>query len=305
MRLYIYSENNIMKRIFIFFIFIFIQFNLIAQFKGIWEGKDRIVFFEEQENNQYKISIILKEYYGWYYDRTSEPDNYNEREPRTINAGTTKESVHLKVNILPAETTDTFILEMIYSKSQKNYVPVFLKDDSMYLDFYTKETSDNENYTFWKGNSVSKGIMVSPQITAENISGCIIDGDKIYNIRYWKSKMDFSSESASVKYENSEYLIPKHIYCSDTNYSCVSGRSKNVRNVQPPLDFDSTNYIFNQNQTVFTKNTEPYLKRIKDKETFEQLMEIINTANSRRKPAPKPVFPVTFPKYIEENFNSK
>lgn len=293
----IYSENKNMKRFIVFLFLIFIQINLFAQFKGIWEGKDRLVYFEEQEENKYKISIILKEYYNWYYDRTSEPSNYNEKEPRTINAGTTKEPVHIDVNITPAETDDTFMIEITFSKSQKNYVPVFINDNKMYLNFYTKQQNEDEEtaYTFWKGNSVSKGIMVSQQITAENITGFIVDEDKIYDIRYWKSKMDYSPEPVSVKFQDSEYFIPKHIFSGDTNYSCVSGRSKNVRNVQPPLEFNEENFTYNKDKTVFAKDSLPYLTKITDKETFEDLMQIINEANSRRKPDPTPLFPVRFP----------
>ena len=48
--------------------------------KGIWEGKDRFVFFEnaaDDENPQFVI--VLKEYYDWYYDRAAEPADYSKK----------------------------------------------------------------------------------------------------------------------------------------------------------------------------------------------------------------------------------
>ena len=36
---------------------------------------------------------------------------------------------------------------------------------------------------------------------------------------------------------------------------------------------------------------EPYLTKLADKSTFEDLMKIVKEGNSRRKPDPKPLFP--------------
>ena len=40
--------------------------------QGIWEGKDRFVYFDNATDDENpEFVIILKEYYGWYYDRAA------------------------------------------------------------------------------------------------------------------------------------------------------------------------------------------------------------------------------------------
>ena len=50
-------------------------------------------------------------------------------------------------------------------------------------------------------------------------------------------------------------------------------------------------YLKNDDQSVFVQNEEPYLKKLADKDTFEELMLLVKDANSRRKPDPPALFP--------------
>ena len=77
----------------------------------------------------------------------------------------------------------------------------------------------------------------------------------------------------------------------NTNYSCVSGRSKKVRNAVKPFEYKEENFIFNDNGSVFTKNEEPYLKRLIGRDTFEELIKIVKEANALRKTDPPALFP--------------
>jgi hypothetical protein len=103
--------------------------------------------------------------------------------------------------------------------------------------------------------------------------------------------MDYSTDYINFSYKDDSFQIPKHLTSCNANYSCVSGRSKNVRNTVKPFDYKEEDFIFNDEKTVFTKNEEPYLKRLAGKDTFEQLIEIVKQANSRRKPDPPALFP--------------
>ena len=40
---------------------------------GIWEAKDRYVFFEQNNEEDPELVVVLKTYYGWYLDRAAEP----------------------------------------------------------------------------------------------------------------------------------------------------------------------------------------------------------------------------------------
>lgn len=263
------------------------------QLYGIWEGKDRIVFFEKDENTKEpQIVIILKEYYGWYYDRAAEPKTYSEKEVRIRNTGTTRNAEQIYISQMNEkfsnEETLTGSIILKYSNYQENEIPFCFFENKLYLNYMENSV---ENPLFYKGISPSKGFLISEQNIAENISGFIIDGNKLYDIRYWKSDMDFSKETAVFQYKDDIYDVPKHIFSAGTNYSCVSGRSKKIRNTVKPFVFNEDEYLFNSDKSVLILDKEPYLVKLADKNTFADLMQMVKSANSRRKPDPKPLFP--------------
>ncbi len=275
---------------------------------GIWESKDRYVFFEQNDEDEPQLVVVLKEYYGWYYDRATEPASYNEKESRTRNIPTPRNAEHIYIQNIDTKETENSLygaLDLKYSNWQKNTIPFFMLEDSIYLKYFVLDerevseengslmTSENQNvsYKFYRGIAPSKGFMISPQSLPKNITGLIIDGEKLYDVRYWQTDMDYSTDYITFEYKNDSYTIPKHLRSCETNYSCVSGRSKKVRNAVKPFEYKSEDYIFNDNQKVFTKNEEPYLKRLANNSTFEDLMKLVKDANSRRKPDPPALFP--------------
>ena len=70
------------------------------ELQGIWQGDDRIVFFGSE--NQF--SVILKLYYGWYYDSAavSEPEK-----PFRKNAASSVQphEIHVEIERLSENTT--------------------------------------------------------------------------------------------------------------------------------------------------------------------------------------------------------
>ena len=265
---------------------------------GIWEAKDRYVFFEQNDENNPQLVVVLKTYYGWYLNRAAEPADYNQKEPRVRNTANSRNAEHIDIqNIDTKETTDSLYgsLQVDYSTWQKNIVPLFMINDSLYLTYFEKDIRPEETeelpWTFYRGIAPSQGFTISQQSIPENITGYIIDGDKLYDVRYWRTDMDYSTDYITFTYKDDTYQIPKHLRSCETNYSCVSGRSKKVRNTVRPFEYKAENYIFNEDGSAFTKNEEPYLKRLADRDTFEELIKIIKTANSRRKPDPPALFP--------------
>ena len=275
---------------------------------GIWESKDLYVFFEQNDEDEPQLVVVLKEYYGWYYDRAAEPASYNEKESRTRNIPTSRNAEHIYIQNIDTKESENSLygaLDLKYSNWQKNTIPFFMLEDSIYLKYFVLDerevseengslmTSENQNvsYKFYRGIAPSKGFMISPQSLPKDITGLIIDGEKLYDVRYWKTDMDYSTDYINFEYKDDSYTIPKHLRSCETNYSCVSGRSKKVRNAVKPFEYKSEDYIFNDNQKVFTKKEEPYLKRLVDRSTFEDLMKLVKDANSRRKPDPPALFP--------------
>ena len=261
---------------------------------GIWEAKDRYVFFEQNDQDQPQIVIVLKTYYGWYLNRAAEPAEYNEKEPRVRNTANSRNAEHIYIqNINVKETANSLYgsLDLAFSSWQKNTIPFFILDNQLYLSYFEKDIREEEPFDFYRGVAPSQGFMISQQSLPENITGYIIDGDKLYDVRYWRTDMDYSTDYITFTYKEDSYQIPKHLRSCETNYSSVSGRSKKVRNTVKPFAYRAENFIFNDDNTVFTKNEEPYLKQLADRDTFEELIKIIKEANSRRKPDPPALFP--------------
>ena len=282
----------------IFSVYLFAE-TIPSKLIGLWEAKDRYVFFEQNDEYEPQLVVVLKEYYGWYLDRASEPVKYSEKEPRVRNIATPRNAEHIYIQNIDTKETDNSLygsLELKYSRWQKNTIPFFLLNDSIYLKYFVldeRESAEeqNETYKFYRGIAPSKGFMISPQSLPKDITGYIIDGSKLYDVRYWQTDMDYSTDYIIFEYQDNSYKIPKHLRSCETNYSCVSGRSKKVRNAVKPFEYDKENYLFNDNEKVFTEKKEPYLKCLADKKTFEELMQLVKEANARRKPDPPSLFP--------------
>ena len=269
--------------------------------KGIWEGKDRFVFFEnaaDDENPQFVI--VLKEYYDWYYDRAAEPASYSQKEARTLNSAT-----HKNPEIIPFELkqiddiTEAYQLTVTYSKHYSNTTSFAIIDDKIYLNMYTKydqiDDELNKDITIYRGYQHSDGFVLNSQPMDENIGLLILLKNKFYDVRYWQTDMDYEISLVTFKYQNDTFLVPKHLFAEGKNYSSVNGRSKKVRNTQPAFQIQNQKLLYNQDKTVLILNEEAYLTKLTDKETLDDLFQIIKEANSRRKPDPKPIFPVTLP----------
>lgn len=269
--------------------------------KGIWEGKDRFVFFEnaaDDENPQFVI--VLKEYYDWYYDRAAEPASYSQKEARTLNSAT-----HKNPEIIPFELkqiddiTDAYQLTVTYSKHYSNTTSFAIIDDKIYLNMYTKydqiDDELNKDITLYRGYQHSDGFVLNSQPMDENISLLIMLKDKFYDVRYWQTDMDYESSLVTFKYQDDTFLVPKHLFAEGKNYSSVNGRSKKVRNTQPAFQIQNQKLFYNKDKTVLILNEDAYLTKLTDKQTLDDLFQIIKEANSRRKPDPKPIFPVTLP----------
>ena len=308
--------------IFVLFILVHVRvfaFQLPEKLEGLWEGKDRYVFLESSESdekdNPYsgdscEIVIVLKEYYGWYYDRAAESKIHSLEEKRIANAATHKDAEHIKIikidslinqpedNALEVPEDCAWEIKFNFSKYQQNRIPVCVIDDNMYLKFYVKQPQWDDKGKIiisqngqWYGNADSRGITLDSQVQDQNIGLLLVDDNLFFDVRYWLSDMGFNDGLVNLRYQGKEYPLPKVIVSCGQNYTCVSSfRSKKIRNVLEPFAFDSGKWLYNSQKTVMAVNEEPYLKKLADKDTFSDLIKIVKAANARRKPDPPPLF---------------
>ncbi len=288
----------------------------LKKLNGIWEGRDRFVFFENASDDENPFfSIILRNYYGWYYDRAAEPLSTSEVQARTPNAATHKEPEIIPYKI--TEQDNVFQITTNFTKHSHDITTFAIIDDKIYLNPMTLIVDDlassaisegpflrqaqdklgSGTTALYRGYQYSSGFLMYEQPTDQNISLFIVDNDKYYDVRYWLSDMDYDPAYVTFKYKEDTYNVPKHLVADGQNYSCVSGRSKKVRNTMPSFSFDNAGFLLNEDKTVLITDTKPYLTKLTDKQTIEDLMQIINEANARRKPDPDPIFPVKLPAF--------
>ena len=264
---------------------------------GIWEGEDRFVFIEPAErgavvdkNEKIELVILLKDFYGWYYDRVAESDKYSTEYMRTRNSATPRKAEHVFMDVQQIDKSflnNTYELILSYSSSQKSYVPIVILEDNMFLNFAVQ---DSNNKNFYRGIAPSKGVLASEQAINENLSSYYIQDDIIYNIRYWITDMDYEDNTVTYKKDGIEFNVDKHIKSANNNYSCVPGRRKIIRNPYEGIPFNNKDYFLTDDKSILLLDSTPYLTKLADKDTFEELMNIVKHANSRHRPNPDPLF---------------
>ena len=99
-----------MKKLVITILIFLISINLFSEtiptkLLGIWESKDRYVFFEQNDEEEPELVVVLKTYYGWYYDRAAEPAKYAQKKARTRNTATTRNAEHIYIQNIKRNKT--------------------------------------------------------------------------------------------------------------------------------------------------------------------------------------------------------
>lgn len=286
--------------ILIFFIIspVFCQETIPDELCGIWEGKDRFIFIEKSPDNKNpEIVILLKMFYGYYLDFTAEPRAKRNERPVVINDATEKDCEHITFSVNDIDRSDkidtAWEIKLNYSKRESVYVPVAVLDGKMYLNFFVKNLTYDEDQNpiitsngFWRGNAYTEGIKACIQKVDDNIPGFYVNGNEYFDVRFWRTDSDFSPDTARLIYNDKLYEVYKHIYSAGTVYSCVTGRSHTIRNVVPPFAFKEEDYLFNEDKTLMIPKGEPYLVKVADKETYDDLVEIVRIQNSIIAPMP-------------------
>ena len=293
------SLKKIFTAILLFFSILNLNAEIPKELEGIWTGKDRLLFINENGD----FSIILKEYYGWYFDRVTEPDSFSSLLKRPRNAAS-QPIPHKNTVDFNRISDDLSAWEMKISidEKEKFLIPVCVDENKLYLNLLIKvpydesqeldteeETSSNPIYGYWQGVNHSDSIRISGRNNSENIISWYITENGFYHLRFWPTKMEFEKAEAVFSDGNKLYILNKHIFSAGQNYSCVSGRSSNIRNVEKyaVLPFS---YKINSSENLLIIGKE-YLVKNSEQYSAEDLMQIVKEANSRRKPPAPPLFP--------------
>lgn len=321
--------------------------NFPALLEGIWTGGDRYVFFVP-ENTAEKaavkptdiargaqssaensaaaqsssknakitptdIALILKTYYGWFYDRAAEPEAFASQSERFLCTATTKDAERLTVtaedllnrpprydtngNALPYESGAwELVVKYNGKKKYETRIPVAVIGNELYLDFVLRFDSEDrpapsggELRGYWQGVCKRESIGLAPYPRVPEIRSYYVSDDGMYVLRFWETTMPYTDALASFDDTDKTFFVAKHIVSSASVFTCVTGRSNRIRNiVKTPLDFGDYKLDKTGTICVFGK---PYMTKVLGKDSAPHLMQIVAEANSRRKDPPPPLFP--------------
>ena len=200
-----------------------------------------------------------------------------------------------------------------YGKSGGNYLKncrVWI-DGKLYLDFLIKDSasvtdlrlspegqSEKSNSDgFYRAASSASGIMISQPLFDKEVLSYFVsnNGKDIYRIRYWLSEMEYSYEKASFSDADKVFTVDKYLRIGSNVYQCTTGRSTKIRNIQKSSEFEKTT-LYDKDGGIIALG-EPYLIKVPDVKDRNDLLDSVEENNKKKKPAPKPLFPPTFPKY--------
>ena len=311
-------------------------------FAGLWERDDRFVMFAESDDflesrvqeflsspeasddeknavrNQAKyVSILLKTFYGWYLDRTAEPESFSS-EARFVNDSTCPEAERIRVEFRPllrmadavgADQGEGSVWEIFIrypGVREPAIIPLAIIGGNLYLNFAIKlntendesrEASDDETgenppdelLGFWCSLVPTDGVKVSLPASGENIYSTYVTRDSVYTIRYWKTDMEYSQERAFFSDGGKTFSVVKHIQSGGKNFSCTNGRSVTIRNVQKTSALPEV-YELDSSATICGLG-EPYLRRVQNENSVQTVARFVRDAMSKKAPNPDPPFP--------------
>ncbi len=268
---------------------------------GIWEGKDRYMFI----GGNGEFSLILKVYDGWYFDRAAESEGFEEQSTRERNSATGKNPVRIQADfqkISEGGPDGAYEMLMYDGKKLVQKIPLAVSDGKIYLDFLVRRNQvddffingagvleGNSLYGYWQGVNSAENIRMDAIKRPESIYSYLVAEDGTYRIRFWNTRMDYDPglKAAFTDGENI-FNIERHILSGGETFTCTSGRSTRIRNVNKfktlPFDArtDGAGKILCAGEAAFTKCGES---------SKDELLQIVRSANSRRRPDPPPPFP--------------
>lgn len=311
-------------------------------FAGLWERDDRFVMFAESDDflesrvqeilsspeasddeknavrNQAKyVSILLKTFYGWYLDRTAEPESFSS-EARFVNDSTCPEAERIRVEFRPllrmadaggADQGEGSVWEIFIrypGVREPAIIPLAIIGGNLYLNFAIKLNTENDESRevaddgtgenppdellgFWCSLVPTDGVKVSLPASGENIYSTYITRDSVYTIRYWKTDMEYSQERAFFSDGGKTFSVVKHIQSGGKNFSCTNGRSVTIRNVQKTSALPEV-YELDSSATICGLG-EPYLRRVQNENSVQTVARLVRDAMSKKAPNPDPPFP--------------
>lgn len=269
-----------------------------AALEGIWQGKDRLALFS---NGSDVYTCVLRVFYQWYDDRAAESESYAQISSRARNDATARypENIELEFRTIAENSSRTdgaYELKVKYPGLKDYvYIPLAVIDGNIYMRFFVRQNFYDESGNAIDGRyfladyGTASGLTISPPVIKDELLCYYIDGSSVYHIRYWLSSMEQTDEQAEFSDGDALYYVPKYIQVSGNLYTCATGRSRKIRNIQKSSSLPY-NFVSDTEGLIYAP-PDPYLAYIPGSGSVEELLKKVDEDNSRLRPAPKPLFP--------------
>ncbi len=242
-----------------------------------------------------ECAFVLKLFYQWYNDRTSEKSSYAEYAARKVNDATPSKAQDIKISYNTVLTnsdssSSVYELKVRYDGAKDDaFINCAVVNDNIYLDFY--QVIKDDAGTFYKALSATTAITVSESYYKDELISLYTDNNNnTFEIRYWISNMDFSEDKAYFENEGERYYVDKFIRCGGRVYTCTTGRSTKIRNFKK-TDINKMNLVYDKDKVIAAVN-KVYLTRVST-EGGKAFVLNAEENNKRKKDPPKPLFPVS------------
>lgn len=298
-----------------------------SSLSGIWESDDRILFISESGEFSIVLKLYNGWYFdraaespGFEDGSAKERNAASSRNPVVLNIDFypvfQNHPEHENAeNAADEEKPSAYEMILSDEKETVQIIPVAVSENKMHLSFLVKNNSGpeqeekignmNENeirgevgnqggnssslFGYWEGVNKAQEIRLSGTKKDGNIFSYIVLPDGIYEIRFWKTDMEYDRNGfASLTDGEKTFTVQKHIFSAGETFTSAPGRRTQIRNFRKsdslPFEYslDSSGKILLSGKADFVKS---------DESSKERLLEIVKEANSRRKPVPAPLFP--------------
>lgn len=278
--------------------------NVPPLLQGIWQGSDRLILFSSDD---VETAFVLRVFYQWYDDRAAEAPRYAQLTSRDRNDASSPRPEYIKISFVTIyETSDSGVYELrILYPGQKEVlsIPLAVINQNLYMNFLLRGNAIENDYNqrknladsksldgYWRSlGGAAKSIPIVPPVISEELVSYLIDGDSFFHIRYWLSDMDYSYTQAEFSSDDGKiYNVDKYIQTAGKNYTCTTGRRSKIRNVEKSKNLPQ-DYLLDSSSNILAFGS-PYLVKVPGG-NHGDLQQKVEETNSKRKPAPKAIFP--------------
>jgi hypothetical protein len=281
---------------------------------GVWENDQRIVsFFSEARQEESALGqsraitgIVLKQFYGWYYDRAAEPQEIagavssSSLPPRDKN-NTSAHSGEILITTFEetspvTDESGSWTMRVLYPPyRESDAIALAVIRNNLYLNFYIRYDENPGSLGsvegFWRAAGTASGITVSKPWYAQSVESLYITADSAFRIRYWEADLEPDlSERAYFSDGAVEYAVDKYLVIGGKTFTCVQGRGTRIRQItKSPA---ARGYELSGDGTLCAF-APPYLWRSQIDDIYAEIAK----ANARKIPSPPPPFPPKYPDF--------